>query len=1033
MTQIPIIMSLRDLLKKILNIPVFFVYSTARAKDWYLKRGRLPGIKELPILLRRALYEWSLSGGVSSPGSNLEFKTPKRLDPYETWLDVNKWNSKKVAFLRKRLEKVKTPPLLSVIMPVYNTPPNFLELAIRSVVEQVYENWELCIADDASSDNRVHQVLNKWTEKDPRIKILYRETNGDISVATNAAASMAEAEYLVFLDHDDELSPDALGEIALYVTQNPHTDLLYSDDDKIGINGKRFAPQFKPDWSPELLLSYMYFSHAFVIRRRLFEEIGGARVGFEGSQDYDIALRASEKARHVGHIPLVLYHWRVLPNSTASSGGAKPKSFEAGRKAVQEALDRRGISAEAHQPDWALKAGVGIFSHRFTGSNCPSVTIIIPTKNQTAILRRCVDSIFKNTEYTNYEILIIDNDSDDPETTAYFEEIVAHPIVKVVRISNPGGKFNYAYINNRAAETASSEYILFLNNDTEILSKDWLSQMTGYGKIEGVGAVGARLLYPDKKIQHAGIIIKFYYGMAGHAFKGLPEWDSGYLSYSKVSKNYSAVTAACLLTPRKLFFEIGGFDEVNFKIAYNDVDYCGRLIEKGYRIVYTPDAELTHHEGFSRGFIDDPIENVNFRKKYYSRKDKYYNPSLSFESEYFEVQPRCVFLGDLGRSIKTFICTHNLNHEGAPYSQYELTVGLKQKGLIAPTVLSPVDGPLRGLYESHGIEVIINEHLSLVWESARFKEKIKQLSTYFKEAGAELVYGNTLINFCAIAAAKEAGLPSIWNIRESESWQYYINWWGKEVAAEAMKCFEHPYKVIFVARATKSIYTTFNTKHNFMVIYNGLNLNRLYAEGDKYERKAVRDELGVTDNDLMILLPGTVCERKGQHDLVLALQKINADCRQRVKCFIVGDQPNSYSKKLHELVEGLPVELRQRVLILPTTPGIVKYYKAADIFVCTSRIESFPRIVLEAMAFHIPIITTPVFGIREQVQEGINAIFFDPGDIGALAKAIEDLVTNSEKRKGFSENSKYVLQQLETFEEMVDAYGRVFQEAYLSK
>ena len=368
---------------------------------------------------------------------------------------------KKQQRLLHRLSKITSPPLLSIVMPVYNTPRAILEITIKSVVDQVYGNWELCIADDASPHEDVRNHLKEWANRDKRISVRFRETNGNISLSTNTAASLANGDYLVFLDHDDELSPDALGEIALKIDEFPDADIIYSDDDKIDVNGNRFAPQFKPDWSPELLLSYMYFSHIFVVRRSLFDELGGMRVGFEGSQDYDFALRASEKARGVYHISLVLYHWRVLPNSTASSGNAKPGSIDAGRRAVQEALDRRKIPAKAYQPGWAQKAQAGIFSHKYVLANYPSVSIIIPTKNQKKILARCIDSLVDKTNYPNYEIMVIDNNSDEPETIAYLKELSWKPKIKVVAVGNLQGKFNYSFINNRAVEKTVSDYVLF--------------------------------------------------------------------------------------------------------------------------------------------------------------------------------------------------------------------------------------------------------------------------------------------------------------------------------------------------------------------------------------------------------------------------------------------------------------------------------------------------------------------------------------------------------------------------------------------
>jgi glycosyltransferase involved in cell wall biosynthesis/GT2 family glycosyltransferase len=968
----------------------------------------------------------------AQPGITQEFQGT--VDAYQAWVDVNIWNYRREEHLRSRLRELDMPPLLSVVMPIYNPPVEWLNRAIETVRCQVYTNWELCIADDASTDGEVRTALIKWAENDDRIKICYRERNGNISAATNSAASLAGGSHLVFLDQDDELTPDALGEIALYIVAYPEADVLYSDDDKIDVDGKRFAPQFKPDWSPELLLSYMYFSHVFVVSRKLFEEVGGTKIGFEGSQDYDLALRVSEKARHVGHIPLVLYHWRVLPGSTASSGKAKPDSMEAGKRAVHEALQRRAMNAAAYQPDWALQLGVGIFSHRFSLPGQPRVTIIIPTKDQVDVLKRCVSSILEKTDYHNYEILIIDNESAEQKTTRYLNKISKNNNVRTVRISNPESRFNFAYINNRAVRSTSSEYVLFLNNDTEVLKKDWLTQMVGYARIPGVGAVGARLFYPDKRIQHAGVLIKFYHGLAGHAFKGISKQDPGYLGYAKALRNYSAVTAACLLTSRKLFLETGGFDDRNFSVAYNDVDYCGRLLEKGYRVVYTPEAELVHHEGFSRGFCDEPRENVNFKEKYYRKKDRYYSRSLSLDNEYFEVWPRAVFSGEFGKTVRVLMCAHNLNHEGAPYSQYEMTVDLKKKGVIDPVVFSPTDGPLRALYESQRIKVIVDESLGAVFDPTAYHERVKAFAAFITGLGVEMVYANTVINFHAIASARKAGLPSLWNIRESEQWQHYENWWGAEIAGEAAKCFAYPYKVIFVAHTTKHVYRLFEWRHNFHVIYNGLNLERIYGEAERYDRKAMRKELGISDDELAVLLPGTICERKGQHDLVRALALLGPECLGKIRCFIVGEteSPLPYSKELHAIADSLPAAVKERLSILPVTSEIPKFYKAVDIFVCTSKIESFPRIILEAMAFDLPIVTTPVFGIQEQVQQGVNALFYPPGDHGALAKALESLITDEGMRRRFSENSKYVFRQLQTFDEMVAEYETLFREAYLS-
>jgi len=662
-------------------------YGWRLARAWIKENRRLPWPHELPAMIRFALERYrqnDVDPARAPPG----FALPEPVDPYEAWQAVNPFGSVARADLEQRLAAARDLPLLSAVMPVYNPPLELLAAAVDSVRNQVYANWELCIADDASTQSGVREYLAQLAAQEPRVRTCLRESNGNISAATNSAAQLAHGEFLVLLDQDDLLTVDALAEIALCATARPEADIIYSDDDKIDSTGKRFAPQFKPDWSPELLLGYMYFSHVFAVRRYLYARVGGMRLGFEGSQDYDFALRATETARAIAHIPQMLYHWRVLPGSTAASGAAKPQSFEAGRRAVQDALQRRGITGAAHQPEWARKANVGIFAVEFPDEGA-KVSIIIPTRNGLSILRRCIDSL-RATTYRNYEVIVVDNDSDDPATLEYLKNL-PH---RVERIGNPHGRFNFAWINNRAAERADGELLLFLNNDTEVIEPRWLSQMVGHARFAGVGAVGARLLFPDKRIQHAGIVHGYYRGLAGPAFKLVPSWDNGYLSYARVARNYSAVTAACMLTPRRTFLELGGFDEEHFEVAYNDVDYCYRLGERGLRSVYCADAELYHHEGHSRGFFDRPQEIAAFRRKYSGKRDPYYSPHLSLDDERFSIKPRR-YRPAAAAPVRALMCAFNLNWEGAPYSQLELTLGLRRAGYIDPVVYAPKDGPLR--------------------------------------------------------------------------------------------------------------------------------------------------------------------------------------------------------------------------------------------------------------------------------------------------------------------------------------------------
>jgi O-antigen biosynthesis protein len=1031
-----------------------------RARERKQRLGRIvPMPWEIVKVMRQFGKIYRQQKQFTAPGDLLPpagFVVPKPIDRYDAWLEVNQWNDRARDYLISRLKSCgEALPKISVVMPVYNPEIDFLESAIDSVIAQVYANWELCIADDRSTDATVADTLKNWAAKDDRIRITFRTENGNISAATNSAAALATGDIILFLDNDDELTPDALGEVALYFATHPTTDFLYSDDDKIDTKGHRFAPQFKPQWSPELLLSYMYLGHLCAVRKHIFEQIGGLRLGFEGSQDYDFALRATEICRHVAHLPLVLYHWRTAPGSTAISGAAKPASFGAGQKAIQDALNRRKIKGNVAQHAWATKENLGIFAQDFPDDGA-SVTVIVPTKNQFKLLKACLDSL-ENTTYKNFQIVVIDNESDDPKTLEYLKQLTC----QVLRIKNPGNQFSFAAINNRAVEKVDSEYVLFLNNDTEVINPRWLSQMVGYAQIRGVGAVGARLLYPDGRIQHAGVIHGLHHGLAGHAFKLMDKDNRGYLSQAMVTRNYSAVTAACTITLRQLFLELGGFDEDNFAVAYNDVDYGYRLLERGYRCVYCPDAELLHKEGTSRGFTDNPQEVAAFRRKYAGKNDSFYSPHLSLEDEYFHIQPRRVFMkkegaaadfvtdvtdkeevkfndsgllvaaGNLIHRIKVLMCSNSLDFTGAPLHQYEIAVKLAAEGAILPIVLCTTDGPLRQAYEQQGIKVIVRDNpLEHIYQRDAYDEAIGSFSKEIETLKVDAIYANTLENFFVVDAAHHIGIPVVWNVHESEPWQTYFNRFGSEIAARALECFRFPYKVIFVADATRDRYLPLNSHHNFKVIHNGLDLSKL-ENSEKSEQ--ARNILGVAAEDVVLLLLGTVCERKGQQDLVQALSLLPDKWHNKIRCFIVGDRPSIYSNKLADMVSALPPELRQRVTVVPETGEPGKYYKAADIFVCTSRVESFPRVILEAMACDLPIITSPVFGIKEQVRPGINGLFYTPDRPEELVAALMSLLEDKSLRQQLAKNAKYVLDSLNTFEEMTQAYAEIFCEAYFAK
>jgi GT2 family glycosyltransferase len=482
----------------------------------------------------------------------------------------------------------ETQMLISIVMPVYNTPLEMLDKAVASVREQAWPHWELLIADDASDDARVPARLRELAAAEPRIRVKFLERNQGIALASNAALAMAKGEFVGFLDHDDWLEPDALWRMAQAAAESPETDFVYSDEDKIDEKGVFQQPFFKPDWSPDALLSANYLCHFTMLRRDLIEKLGGFRTGFDGAQDYDLFLRASEAARGISHVPRVLYHWRTSSRSTSGGAMQKPAAIESGATALREALARRGIRGEV------LQVGQGArYRVRREITEKKKIAIIIPTRDRVELLERCVESIRARTDYPNYEIVIVDNESKDPATKRYYEKAV-------LRVVPYPGPFNYSAINNFAVRGTDAPWILFLNNDTEVIDAGWLSAMAEHIQRPEVGAVGAMLLFPDDTVQHAGVTLAAK-GTAAHAYAHARanSWENG--GYLQLTRNYSAVTAACMLTRRDLFEQVGGFDEMQLAVTYNDVDYCLKLRRAGFAIVYTPFAQLYHYESASRG------------------------------------------------------------------------------------------------------------------------------------------------------------------------------------------------------------------------------------------------------------------------------------------------------------------------------------------------------------------------------------------------------------------------------------------------
>lgn len=571
---------------------------------------------------------------------NKTFTTGVMEKSYPFWVEFDE--PRALQKMQQTFTQAQSEVKFSIILPTYNTDPIYLKECIDSVLQQTHKNWELCIADDASTNVDTISTLESYAQKHANIKLNLLSENGHISKASNTALSMVTSDYVLLLDHDDTLPAHTLSFFAKAITDNTKAKMLYGDEDKIDEQGNRHQPHFKPGWNPDLLLSQNYICHPVVYKTSVLKKIGGFRVGVEGSQDHDLLLRATAGLNHdeVVHLPFILYHWRVIENSTASNASAKSYTTDAGIEAIKYFLDQSGQNASVekgkypntYKVNWALP------------DEQPLVSLVIPTRDGYDILKQCLESIYDKTSYKNFEIIVVDNQTTCDKTLGLFSEYTSTKAnFRVLKWDKP---FNYSAINNFAVSQAQGEVVGLINNDIEVINEEWLSEMMSHALRPEIGCVGAKLYYPNDTIQHAGVILGIG-GVAGHSHKYFHKSEPGYFTRLHLVQNMSAVTAACLLVRKSVFEEVGGLNEQDLTVAFNDVDFCLKVHTAGYRNLFTPWAELYHHESISRGEEDTPEKVARFNKESEYMKDKWnkllcndtaYNPNLSNTHENFSLK-----------------------------------------------------------------------------------------------------------------------------------------------------------------------------------------------------------------------------------------------------------------------------------------------------------------------------------------------------------------------------------------------------------
>lgn len=556
---------------------------------------------------------------------------------YQEWIRQNEPNEEELK--AQRNHKFKIEPKISIVVPMYNTKEEFFKDLVNCLKNQTYSNWELCLADGSPKTN---ENLKKYYEDDERIKYKLLESNEGISGNTNEALKMVTGDYIGLLDHDDAIPIFALYEIVKCINENPEVEFIYTDEDKIeNTLENRCDPHFKPDFAPDTLSANNYITHFVIMKKELMvDKIGGFRDEYNGAQDFDLVLRASELTKNIVHISKVLYHWRVHNESTAKVADAKPYAYEAGKRAAQDHITRMGRKGTA---DFGNDIP-GVYEIEYDVIGNPKVNILIPNKDGIKFLKKCVNSILEKTTYKNYEIDIIENNSEEKETFEYYEELKKNDKIKILTYPEKG--FNYSKIINYGVKNVDGEFVMQLNNDTELLTPNWLELMVGFAQRKDVGGVGVKMYYPDETIQHAGVIVGLG-GVAGHRFKNLPKDGHAYFAKESMIEDLSAVTAACIMNSRKVYEDVDFMDE-KFAVAFNDVDFCLKIREKGYLIVYNPYIEFIHYESKSRGYENTPEkikrfqgEIKRFRDKwgdFVENGDPYYNKNLEDGSEQYPIK-----------------------------------------------------------------------------------------------------------------------------------------------------------------------------------------------------------------------------------------------------------------------------------------------------------------------------------------------------------------------------------------------------------
>lgn len=910
----------------------------------------------------------------------------REFNPYPTYAANNRLTVRDARRMRELAGAFEERPFFSILVPVYNARPEWLDRLTSSVLEQTYDRWELVLVDDGSSDPATWDAVARQSERDDRITAVRAASNEGVVAATMRAAEASSGDWLAFLDHDDELTPDALWETARAIDDRPDADVVYSDEElRNESTGESYA-HFKPGYSPQLLTAYNYICHLLTVRRTAFEAVGGLRQGTDGAQDYDLALRLSEWTDRFVHVPRVLYRWNVVPTSfsryvDAATGRLKQVDSIDGatRRIVQEHLDRLEAPAKAEIVDHWVRP-------RFEPVDRGKATILVCTKDQPRRLARCVASIERWTQYPNYEILIVDNGSRGRRTRRLLERLGRRH--HVVHIENSSEGFNFSRLNNIASAAADGEFLVFLNDDTRVTKGCWLSALIGTLQFPKVGAVGARLLYPDGRNQHAGLIVGAMGWGPWHALMGLPGRTNNYGGYLTFPHNCSAATAACLATRRNLFLEMGGFDDRELPVSFNDVDYCLRLVRAGYRIAYAPQAELIHEEGASRGRCARPTEALALKRKWYGYQDPWWNANFNRLTPHFAIDPRRRPRG-WSDSKKPNVLL--IGGRGTTWTRRVLEA-LRDRGECVLDVESFEDSASGGL--------------------------ARRLEAF--EEGAVVLDGPEA--WPAVDACRAIGRRAIWSLPDRLMLDARRGWTGRAAVVRVIERLAYPYQVVYsdpfsVGWAAAGL----PRPNQWLAARIPLSIEQ---PGESVRRELRRDARGWLEiGDERVCLAAVVAA--DDVATILFLLRTYRRLKRPDACFLMigvqGELSNRDAQRVYDAVR----RSGPGTAVLPAGPEI---FASADVFLAHETTDPRPDAVLEALRHALPVAATPLVERGDLLHVPATGRLAPPFSIRKWTGAIEELLGDAEARREMGRQGRAWLETRAAPEDVLEDWRRLLQE-----